>query len=72
LFAVQTLELICQSESLLPPTHPIKISRYAVYRTMFWTFWCLLWPSLFRGYYRHLRRKLTTALYMAARPARKL
>lgn len=62
LFAVQTLDVVCQSERLLQPSHPVKISRRAVYRTMFGTLWCLAWPGLFMAYYGHLRRRLITTL----------
>jgi farnesyl-diphosphate farnesyltransferase len=62
LFAVQTLNLVCQSEQLLHPQASVKISRYTVYRTMFWSLWSLVWPGLFTSYYSYLRRRLTTTL----------
>jgi farnesyl-diphosphate farnesyltransferase len=62
LFAAQTLTIVYQSEQLLHPEPSVKISRRAVYRTMFWSLWCLVCPSLFGTYYDRLRRRLTSAL----------
>lgn len=42
LFALQTLEVIGTSTTLLEPDATVKISRQAVYRTMFHSLWCLL------------------------------
>jgi farnesyl-diphosphate farnesyltransferase len=62
LFAVQTLNMVYQSEKLLHPEIPVKISRRVVYRTMFWSLWCLVWPGLFATYYYRLRCRLTSTL----------
>ncbi|MGQ4807068.1 hypothetical protein NKDENANG_00407 [Candidatus Entotheonellaceae bacterium PAL068K] len=62
LFAVQTLHVVWQSEHLLQPKAAVKISRRAVYTTIFHSLWCLIWPKLFVTYYFCLRRRLTTAL----------
>lgn len=67
LFALQTLELVCRSEVLLAPDTRIKISRGAVYSTMFVSCWCLMSPRIFTAYYTHLRQRLTAALYHAGR-----
>jgi len=62
LFALQTLEVICTSESLLQPQASVKISRRAVYWTLFWSTWNLLIPGLFPIYYRRLRQRLISTL----------
>ena len=62
LFAVQTLLVVWNSEHLLHPEGSVKISRRAVYATMFYSVWCLVWPHLFVTYYARLRRGLTTVL----------
>jgi farnesyl-diphosphate farnesyltransferase len=62
LFAVQTLRMVYQSAELLHPEMPVKISRRVVYRTMFWSLWCLAWPRLFGTYYFRLRYRLTSTL----------
>ena len=66
LFAVQTLEVVCRSEVLLCSESRVKISRGAVYRTMFWSIWCLIVPSIFAKYYASMRRRLTMTLYRAS------
>jgi farnesyl-diphosphate farnesyltransferase len=66
LFAVQTLEVVCRSEVLLCSEARVKISRGAVYRTMFWSIWCLLMPSIFVKYYASLRRRLAIMLHRAS------
>jgi farnesyl-diphosphate farnesyltransferase len=66
LFAIQTLNVVCRSEELLQPDARVKISRFAVYRTIFLSLWCLMSPYLFVKYYQHLRRRLTTTLYYYA------
>ena len=63
LFAVQTLEEVCQSEELLFPEAHVKISRGAVYRTMFWSLWCLISPGIFAKYYAYMRRRLIGTLH---------
>jgi farnesyl-diphosphate farnesyltransferase len=69
LFAIQTLNVVCRSEELLQPDARVKISRFVVYRTIFWSLWCLISPYLFVKYYQHLRRRLTTTLHgYAIRP----
>jgi farnesyl-diphosphate farnesyltransferase len=66
LFAIQTLNVVCQSEELLQPDARIKISRFAVYRTIFLSLWCLMSPYIFVKYYQRLRRRLTTTLHCYA------
>lgn len=66
LFAVQTLDVVYRSEELLQPDARVKISRRAVYRTMFWSLWCLVSPALFVKYYHRLRRRLTTTFHCYA------
>ena len=63
LFAVQTLEVVCHSEALLDSEARVKISRGAVYRTMFWSIWCLIAPGIFAKYYASMRRRLTMTLH---------
>jgi farnesyl-diphosphate farnesyltransferase len=63
LFAVQTLEVVCRSEVLLYSEARVKISRGAVYRTMFWSLWCLITPAIFAKYYASIRRRLTMTLH---------
>jgi farnesyl-diphosphate farnesyltransferase len=63
LFAVQTLEVVCRSEVLLYSEARVKISRSAVYRTMFWSIWCLIAPRIFAKYYAFIRRRLTMTLH---------
>jgi farnesyl-diphosphate farnesyltransferase len=63
LFAVQTLEAVCQSEELLCPEARVKISRGAVYRTIFWSLWCFILPGMFAKYYAYMRRRLIGALH---------
>ena len=62
LFAVQTLEVVCQSEELLCPEAHVKISRGAVYRTMFWSLWCLTSRGMFAKYYAYMRQRLVGTL----------
>jgi farnesyl-diphosphate farnesyltransferase len=62
LFALQTLEVVCTSDTLLQPQASVKISRRAVYWTLFSSTWNLLVPGLFPIYYRHLRQRLISAL----------
>jgi farnesyl-diphosphate farnesyltransferase len=66
LFAIQTLHVVCRSEELLQPEARVKISRFAVYRTIFWSLWCLISPYLFVKYYQHLRRRLMATLHCYA------
>jgi len=63
LFAVQTLEAVCQSEELLCPEARVKISRGAVYRTIFWSLWCFIVPGMFAKYYAYMRRRLIGILH---------
>lgn len=58
LFALQTLEVICTSTTLLEPDAHVKISRQAVYRTMLNSLWCLLSRRGFERYYDRLRRRV--------------
>lgn len=67
LFAVQTLEAICQSEELLCPEARVKISRGAIYRTIFWSLWCFIFPGMFAHYYAYMRRRLIGTLHRYAR-----
>lgn len=62
LFAVQTLEVVCESEELLCPEAHVKISRGAVYRTMFWSFWFLISRRMFTTYYAYMRQRLVGTL----------
>ena len=62
LFAVQTLAVVCKSEELLCPDAHVKISRGAVYRTMFWSLWCLMSPTIFAKYYASMRQRLIGTL----------
>lgn len=62
LFAIQTLAVIWQTDNSLSPTVRIKISRAAVYRTMFISLGCLILPTLFRRYYYYLRQALISSL----------
>ena len=62
LFALQTLEVICTSTTLLEPDANVKISRQAVYRTMFNSLWCLLSRRGFERYYDKLRRRVLCLL----------
>jgi farnesyl-diphosphate farnesyltransferase len=66
LFAIQTLDVVCRSEELLQPEVRVKISRFAVYRTIFWSLWCLISPYLFVKYYQCLRRRLMTTVHCYA------
>src|SRR5215471_13363598 len=63
LFAVQTLEAVCQSEVLLSLEARVKISRGVVYRTMFNSLWCLITPGMFAKYYAYMRRRLIGILH---------
>jgi farnesyl-diphosphate farnesyltransferase len=58
LFALQTLEVICTSTTLLEPDAKVKISRQAVYCTLLHSFWCLLSRRGFERYYHRLRRRV--------------
>ncbi len=66
LFAVQTLEEVCRSESLLSPQERVKISRQAVCRTILRSLWCLAFPFSFSRYYASQRDRLTHALSQRA------
>jgi hypothetical protein len=66
LFAIQTLEVVCQAEALLSPVARVKISRRAVYRTIWWSLWCLMSRRLFLKRYAALRQRLTLALQQAS------
>src|SRR5215471_11577441 len=63
LFAVQTLEAVCQSEKLLRPESRVKISRGAVYCTIFWSLWCIIFPGMFAKYYAYIRQRLIGTLH---------
>jgi len=65
LFAVQTLAVVCESDELLCPETRIKISRGAIYRTMFWSCWCLISPAMFAKYYASMRGRLASTLHDA-------
>src|SRR5215813_1789298 len=67
LFAIQTLEAVCQSEELLCPESRVKISRRAVYCTIFWSLWCVIFPGMFATYYAYMRRRLVGTLHRPAR-----
>ena len=69
LFAVQTLEAVCTSDVLLQPQAQVKISRQAVYWTMFWSMWGLFVPAFFPVYYGRLRQRLITTLRWRDTPA---
>ncbi|MDH3602609.1 MAG: squalene/phytoene synthase family protein [Candidatus Tectomicrobia bacterium] len=62
LFALQTLEVICTSTTLLEPDAKVKISRQAVYRTMLNSLWCLLSRRGFERYYDRLRHRVQCIL----------
>jgi farnesyl-diphosphate farnesyltransferase len=62
LFALQTLEVICTSTTLLEPDAKVKISRQAVYRTILHSLWCLLSRRRFERYYDRLRRRVLCIL----------
>ncbi len=59
LFAVQTLDVISTSTTLLDPTAKVKISRQAVYRTMLRSLWCLVSQQGFERYYHTLRSRVS-------------
>lgn len=62
LFAVQTLDEICRSQSLLSAQAPVKISRWAVYCTMLRSLWYLVIPAGFEHRYASERRRLIRAM----------
>ena len=62
LFAVQTLEEVRRSESLLCGRVRVKISRRAVYRTMLRSLWYLAVPAGFLHDYASLRQRLMGAV----------
>jgi farnesyl-diphosphate farnesyltransferase len=62
LFAVQTLQIVYQSDRLLHPATKVKISRQTIYWTIFCSLWCLIFPALFPIYYAHLRQRLIRLL----------
>jgi farnesyl-diphosphate farnesyltransferase len=62
LFALQTLEAICTSTTLLEPDANVKISRQAVYRTMLQSLWYLLSSRGFEWYCDRLRRRVLCLL----------
>jgi farnesyl-diphosphate farnesyltransferase len=62
LFALQTLEVVCTSETLLQPHAAVKISRRTVYWTLFCSTWTLPVPALFPRYYKRLRQRLISTL----------
>jgi farnesyl-diphosphate farnesyltransferase len=62
LFAIQTLEVVYNTDQLLCATARVKISRHAVYRTLWISCLCLLTPGLFLQYYATLRRNLSHTL----------
>lgn len=67
LFAIQTLETICRTDTLLDPTARVKITRPAVYRTIVLSTACLLMPGLFLRYYAALRQRFTHMLRTLSR-----
>lgn len=67
LFAVQTLEAVCQSEELLCPEARVKISRITVYCTIFWSLWFFIFPGMFAKYYTYMRGRLLETLYRHTR-----
>lgn len=66
LFAVQTLEVISSADDLLHATARVKISRQAIYRTLYLSTVCLLLPGMFGRYYATLRQRLTRTLHTTA------
>lgn len=62
LFALQTLAVICQSSTLLQPNARVKITRQAVYRTMFSSCYYLISARAFRGHYATLRQRVVHLL----------
>ena len=58
LFAVQTLEEVCRSRTLLCGQARVKIARKAVYGTMLRTLWFLAFPSSLLRHYARQRRRL--------------
>ena len=62
LFAVQTLEAVGRSNTLLCAQIRVKISRRAVYGTMLRSLWCLAVPSGFERRYAGQRRRLVRAM----------
>ncbi|MCZ6874767.1 MAG: squalene/phytoene synthase family protein [bacterium] len=69
LFAVQTLAMVWQSDQLLNPHLPVKISRRTVYLSMFNSLGCLVFPGLLAVYYRHLRSHLVALLEQTKGPS---
>ena len=65
LFAVQTLEEVCRSETLLCGRVRVKISRQAVYRTMLGSLWYLAIPTGFLHQYARLRQRLMRAVSLS-------
>ena len=66
LFAVQTLEKVCQSENSLSQHESLKISRQAVYWTMLRSLWCLAFPCSFPRYYASHRDRLKRTISQQA------
>jgi hypothetical protein len=62
LFALQTLEVVCRSDTLLAPQARVKISRQAVYRTMMASLGCVVSRRLFIMLYTRLRRRVSNLL----------
>lgn len=62
LFALQTLEVVCQSDALLEPQARVKISRQAVYRTMLASLGCVVSRHLFMRFYARLRQRVADIL----------
>ena len=58
LFAIQTLNVIAQYSYGLRPQDRLKISRFAVYRTMFFSLPCALSHRLCSRYYQSLLKRL--------------
>ena len=67
LFAVQTLEEVCQSEGLLSHQERVRISRQAVYCTILRSLWCLVFPARLPHYYASLRQRLRRAISQPAK-----
>lgn len=62
LFAIQTLEEVCRSKTLLCGQVQVRITRKAVYGTMLRSLWFLAFPSLLLHHYASQRRRLKGAM----------
>jgi farnesyl-diphosphate farnesyltransferase len=72
LFALRTLSVVYHSPELLHPTHPIKISRSVVYRTMLVSLACLMSSTLFTAYYHAIRSRLASQLDKTTAPPNRI